>query len=222
MAEGPGIRVEADGPYRVTGGPPLAWTAQDETVYGEPVGWQPLDPIPTGPSYALCRCGRSATKPICDGSHEREPWDSAETADDGPRSARATTFVREGIVVTDDRSLCTHAGFCGDRFTNVWQMLGGTANPEIRERIRTMVELCPSGSLGHAPALDLDPVEPSFERSIAVDVDGPLLVRGGIPVESADGRRYEVRNRVTLCRCGHSRNKPFCDGSHKEFGLGDG
>ena len=101
-------------------------------------------------------------------------------------------------------------------------MLGGTANPEVRERIRTMVELCPSGALAHAPDPDTELVEPSFEPSIAVDTDGPLLVRGGIQVEAADGRRYETRNRVTLCRCGHSRNKPFCDGSHKEFGLGDG
>jgi CDGSH-type Zn-finger protein len=43
---------------------------------------------------------------------------------------------------------------------------------------------------------------------------GPLWVRGGIPVVSDDGKPYIVRNRFTLCRCGKSRNKPFCDGSH--------
>ncbi|HET8688843.1 MAG TPA: CDGSH iron-sulfur domain-containing protein [Methanosarcina sp.] len=42
-------------------------------------------------------------------------------------------------------------------------------------------------------------------------------MRGGIPIESADGKQYEIRNRVTLCRCGKSRNKPFCDGSHVEI-----
>jgi CDGSH-type Zn-finger protein len=45
-------------------------------------------------------------------------------------------------------------------------------------------------------------------------VNGPLWIRGGIPVAGADGREYEVRNRVTLCRCGRSNNKPLCDGSH--------
>jgi len=44
-------------------------------------------------------------------------------------------------------------------------------------------------------------------------------VRGGVRVVAADGEDYEVRNRQTLCRCGQSQNKPFCDGSHKEFGF---
>jgi len=221
MTGGPGIQVEADGPYRVSGGIPLAWTAQDETPFGEPVGWKPLEPIPTGETYALCRCGRSATMPICDEHHVAEPWDARETADDGVRSERAKTYVREEVAMSDDHSLCTHAGFCGDRFTNVWRMLAETTDPTVRARLRAMVELCPSGSLAHALAPGEDDVEPPFEPSIAVDVEGPLLVRGGIAVTSADGRRYEVRNRVTLCRCGHSSNKPFCDGSHKEFGFGD-
>ena len=63
-------------------------------------------------------------------------------------------------------------------------------------------------------------IEPDFEPSIGLVMDtqagkmGPLWVRGGIPIESADGKTYEIRNRVTLCRCGKSSNKPFCDGSH--------
>ena len=52
-------------------------------------------------------------------------------------------------------------------------------------------------------------------------MSGPIWVRGGITVESADGREYEVRNRVTLCRCGQSSNKPFCDGSHVECSFHD-
>ncbi|AKB11853.1 Iron-binding zinc finger CDGSH type [Methanosarcina thermophila] len=64
-------------------------------------------------------------------------------------------------------------------------------------------------------------IEPEFEKSIVVESppryeQGPLWVRGGIPIESADGKLYEIRNRVTLCRCGKSKNKPLCDGSHIE------
>jgi CDGSH-type Zn-finger protein len=53
-------------------------------------------------------------------------------------------------------------------------------------------------------------------------VQRPIWVRGGICIESADGTPYEVRNRVTLCRCGASANKPFCDGQHAAVGFEDG
>ena len=80
---------------------------------------------------------------------------------------------------------------------------------------------CPSGRL---VAWDQDgkAIEPVFEPSIGLVEDteagkmGPIWVRGGIPIESADGAGYEIRNRVTLCRCGKSSNKPFCDSSHLE------
>ena len=67
---------------------------------------------------------------------------------------------------------------------------------------------------------DGNPIEPELEPSIELvedpskGVSGPLWVRGGIPIESADGTTYEIRNRITLCRCGKSENKPFCDGIH--------
>ena len=67
-------------------------------------------------------------------------------------------------------------------------------------------------------------IEPKLPREIAVVEDepegkhGPLWVRGGIEIEAEDGTVYEVRNRVTLCRCGGSGNKPFCDAMHMEDG----
>jgi CDGSH-type Zn-finger protein len=57
---------------------------------------------------------------------------------------------------------------------------------------------------------------------VAVVRDGPLWVRGGVRITGSDGRDYEVRNRATLCRCGASSNKPFCDGTHKKIGFRDG
>ncbi|MCJ7713336.1 CDGSH iron-sulfur domain-containing protein, partial [Candidatus Bathyarchaeota archaeon] len=53
-------------------------------------------------------------------------------------------------------------------------------------------------------------------------VSGPIWVKGGVIVESSDGTSYEVRNRQTLCRCGKSENKPFCDGTHIKAGFNDG
>jgi CDGSH-type Zn-finger protein len=218
----PKIRVESGGPYRVSGSVPLGRTAQVETEYEEPVDWAPFEPLVVDAEYALCRCGRSAAKPFCDDTCADLTWDSAETADRKPRATRARVFVGEGVVMTDDHSLCTHAGFCGDRFTSVWQMIRHTDDPAVRDRMKAMIDRCPSGTLAHAPGQESANDEPVFEKGIGVIKDGPLWIRGGIRVESADGTAYEVRNRMTLCRCGNSGNKPFCDGSHYECGFRDG
>ncbi len=220
--EQPHIRVTVDGPYEVVG-LPIGRTHQIETEYGEPIDWAEVEPLDGGdePVVRLCRCGTSSNKPLCDDSHVTADWDPAVTADAGSRSNRARRFLGPEIVMTDDHTLCTHAGYCGTRFSNVWRMLGDTDDPEIRARLQRMVELCPSGTLAWAPTRASDEVEPTYEPSVAISNDGPIWVRGGVPVVGPDGEPYEVRNRQTLCRCGHSGNKPFCDGTHKEIGFSD-
>ena len=88
---------------------------------------------------------------------------------------------------------------------------------------RTAIEegsTCPSGRLVEWDRTTDEAFEPTLEPSIGVveypveGLNGPLWVRGSIPVFSVDGVMFEVRNRMTLCRCGHSFNKPFCDSSH--------
>ena len=85
--------------------------------------------------------------------------------------------------------------------------------------------LCPSGRLVVRDQQSNADIEPEFTPSIGIVSDpaeglaGPIWVRGGITVMSADGEAYEVRNRVTLCRCGASANKPFCDASHASVGF---
>jgi len=52
--------------------------------------------------------------------------------------------------------------------------------------------------------------------------NGPIRVEGqDIVIEDAEGRRFGLAGRtvVSLCRCGHSENKPFCDGSHARVGF---
>jgi CDGSH-type Zn-finger protein len=216
------VRVSKDGPYEVTGSPPLVRTAPVETEFGEPIGWEDPSPIDAPAEFDLCRCGQSTRKPFCDASHETNGFDGTEVADRRPRAERARVLEGDGVVMTDDRSLCTKSGHCTDRFSDVWEMIGQTSDPVVRARLELMVELCPSGRLAHAPTSEAEPVEPKFAPSIAVIRDGPLWVRGGIPIESSNGTTYEVRNRVTLCRCGQSSNKPFCDGTHKLVGFRDG
>jgi CDGSH-type Zn-finger protein len=220
----PTIRVTRDGPYVVEGDVEFVATSQVETEFGEPVDWAPAVPLAeTANGATLCRCGRSGSKPFCDDSHVGSGFDGTETAPREGYAERARVFHGHDLELRDDRpTLCEHAGYCADRFTSVWGMLLRSADDEVRDRIERMVALCPSGAIETASGPDEPGDEPSFEPGVAVIRDGPLWVRGGVRVIGADGKPYEVRNRVTLCRCGRSGNKPFCDGTHKEVGFRDG
>jgi CDGSH-type Zn-finger protein len=219
----PEIRVEDDGPYHVIGPLPIGRTRTVKTEYGEPVDYAPFERLEPETNYRLCRCGKSGNKPFCDDSHLEDPHvEVKESADHGPRAPRSDVFQAEDrVVITDDLSLCSKAGYCRDRFTGVWQMLGN-ADPAVRERMQRMVDLCPSGRLAWAESPEAPEHEPEYEPEIGVFRNGPLFVRGGIRVVGADGEAYEIRNRQTLCRCGFSQNKPFCDGSHSLVGFRDG
>lgn len=216
------VRIIENGPYLVSGGVPLVRRYRAMSADGEPLEWEPVGagdkPVATPEPYLLCRCGQSAKKPFCDGTHARCGFVGTLSADRGPRAERCEAWRAEGIALTDDRTLCASAGFCRTVQTDVWQMVERTQDPEVRARLLHMVMNCDSGRLALLLGKD-DPVEPEYLPSIAVVRDGPLWVRGGIPIEAPDGFVYEVRNRVTLCRCGLSRNQPFCDGVHERVGL---
>ena len=215
------ISVTPDGPYVVTGGPPLRRKRQVRTEQGEPVAWQSEGPLATDPTYALCRCGGSGHKPFCDGSHTDREWDSTTTAVGTGYDERAKDHLGEGVVMRDDRSLCEHAGFCGTRVTNAWKMTKATGDTATRSQLIAMVERCPSGALTHRLTPDGPDIEPDLAAGIGVVDDGPLFVTGRIAVERADGVPVQTRNRMTLCRCGASKNKPLCDGSHAGIGFQD-
>jgi hypothetical protein len=102
----------------------------------------------------------------------------------------------------------------------LWNLIERCGDPEARALAEEEASLCPSGRYVIVDSETGEAHEPEMEPSIALiedpslGVSGPIYVRGGIPIVAADGHEYEVRNRVTLCRCGQSKNKPFCDGSH--------
>lgn len=223
-----GIRVIENGPYVVSGEVPLVRKRIIESEHGEPLTWETPDPVERGDDgegYALCRCGGSGSKPFCDGTHARSGFDGSASEGDPPGERydeRAKAYPGAGIVVRDDRGLCVHAGFCGNRVTNVWKLTSKTDDSVTRAQVMAMVELCPSGALTYRMEADGRDVEPDLPAQVAVIADGPLWVSGGVRVEGPDGRALEPRNRVTLCRCGESAHKPLCDGSHKDAGFSDG
>lgn len=217
-ASSPNVKIIENGPLRVTGAP-LYRSRPVTNDAGRPVDWERGDDVETAESFSLCRCGASTNKPFCDGSHNSIEFDGTETADRAPTATRRTPYAGDGIVMTDDKTLCYHAGFCVQEHAKAWDLVEQAANPEARALLVDMIEKCPSGRLEYYEPPIETPLEQDLEQEVAVIADGPLWVRGGIPVQSADGETYEVRNRVTLCRCGASKNKPFCDGAHIDIGF---
>lgn len=214
----PAITAAPNGPFLVNGSVPLYRRRSVESEHGEPLAWETTEQIETRDRYALCRCGGSGNRPFCDGTHARVGF-TADDRDSGRYDERSTLLGGTGITVRDDRSICVHAGFCGTRLANVWSQVPETAESTVRAQVISMIEKCPSGALTFR--FDGDDIEPLMPEAIAVIDDGPLWVTGGIPVTLADGTTLETRNRVTLCRCGASANKPLCDGSHKSVGFHD-
>ena len=212
------ISVAPNGPLVVNGDVALYRRRAVRSEHGEPLAWETTEQIVAPGRYALCRCGQSGRKPFCDGTHAKVGFVAVETAT-GTYDDRSSELGGTGITVRDDRSVCVHAGFCGTRITNVWKAVPETGESTVRAQVIAMVERCPSGALTYR--FDAGDVEPLLLQAIAVTDDGPLWVTGGVAVSTADGRQLEVRNRVTLCRCGGSANKPLCDGSHQKLGFSD-
>ena len=211
------VKVQPNGPYVVTGSVPLRTKRPVVSEHGEPLTWLTGEVTDEGAAYALCRCGGSANKPYCDGTHAGNGFDGTETAPTDTYERRSTSLSGTGFEVFDDRGTCAHAGFCVNKASSVWKMAGKTEDTVIRAQVMAMVERCPSGALTYE--VEGQAGEPDLPAEISILPDGPLWVSGYIPVERADGQANETRNRVTLCRCGASANKPLCDGSHKEAGF---
>jgi CDGSH-type Zn-finger protein len=219
------IVVRPNGPYRIEGNIPLVRKTQIVSEYGEPLTWEKGETYPTNEPYILCRCGESHRKPFCDGAHNQVDFDGTETAATSPDPKQQAVFDQGvNIVVKRDYSLCSESGFCGTRNTNIDGMVPYTANTDVRSQVMAMIERCPSGSYEYSITKDSPNIEPDLPQQVAETIeitsDGPirgaLWVTGNIPIQRADGQPLETRNRVTLCCCGLSKNKPLCDGTHRE------
>jgi len=215
------ITVTPQGPYVVKGGPPIRRKRIVSTERDEPVAWELTGTVAASEEYSLCRCGGSSNKPFCDGTHEKRDWDGSETAATTEYDVRATSYPGTGMTMRDDRSICEHAGFCANKTSNVWKMSKLTADTAVRSQVMGMIDRCPSGALTYRADAGGPDLEPDLPVAINVVDDGPLFVTGGVPVTRADGAPLETRNRMTLCRCGASKNKPLCDGSHADAGFHD-
>jgi CDGSH-type Zn-finger protein/truncated hemoglobin YjbI len=183
------------------------------------------------PQLALCRCGGSARKPFCDGSHASNGFTGAKDPDRVPD--RRDTYTGQQVTIFDNRGLCQHSGLCTDRLATVFRAsqepFVAPSGGRMDEIIRA-VRNCPSGALGFA----IDGIDArthtdwgnTREPAIEITKDGPYRITGGIELTEADDAPV-TRNEgaslehFALCRCGHSQNKPFCSGMHWYIGFQD-
>ncbi len=201
---GPTIEARDGGPLVVTQAPSL--TDADG-------GALELRPV-----MALCRCGASKRKPFCDGSHNDIAFDSSAETD--ASKDQILTYAGEPASVHYNRLLCSHAAECGrrqkaafDSSRTPWIVPDNASEAGLRE----VVQACPSGALrlsvhGATPAHLLPD-----SAGITVERDGPYRV-SGVALAQPRLAKGASPDKFVLCRCGASKNKPYCDGSHVDIG----
>lgn len=210
------IVVSKNGPYLVTGNIPLS----EKIITPKGKGYELKEgrKLPQSEEYSLCRCGKSKNPPFCDGTHKSINFNGTETATNNKYMERAGLLEGPEIDLLDD-GRCAFARFCHQEKGNVWQLTEESDDEESKKEAIQGACDCPTGRLT-AVEKSGRMIEPVYKPSIEIvqdpekKVSAGIFVKGNIPIESSDGETYEIRNRVALCRCGKSRNKPLCDATH--------
>ena len=170
--------------------------------------------LKTNCTYSLCRCGKSECSPFCDGTHINSDFSAERLIKEKPE---AEYYEGEKITIVFDRYLCMGAGFCGE----LESVFGTHKNPffnpdgESEDKIIETIKKCPSGALSYI----LNGIHETkyYEKNeIEIKDNGPLYCRGNISlIDDMDSRKYlPDADHFCLCRCGKSKKKPLCDGSH--------
>jgi len=170
--------------------------------------------IDNKPVIALCRCGKSANKPFCDGTHTKVNFSDTKEADEGKNKRK--NYVGKEISIRDNRGICSHSGFCTDQLSSVFKLKEEPwidPNGEKAEKIIEIIKKCPSGALSYSLG-STEHRDQNREEGIAVSKDGPYFIVGNIDLKGIEWGEGASKEHYTLCRCGSSKNKPFCDGTH--------
>jgi CDGSH-type Zn-finger protein len=176
-------------------------------------------PIETKPKMALCRCGGSKNKPFCDGTHKTNGFSSAKL--EGRVEDKRDDYKEGDLTVHDNRGICAHAGRCTDGLPAVFRL---KTEPWIApgeagaDEIISVVKQCPSGALSYSSGSE-EHRDRDGDPTIFVAPKGPYVVSGGPELKDTARGEGASTEHFTMCRCGGSKNKPFCDGTHwyREF-----
>lgn len=203
----PGIEATKNGPYMARN---LKNLRNSKGVFLE-----------TAPVMALCRCGGSGNKPFCDGTHARIGFSGEKKEERVPD--KMDDYEGEKITIHDNRGVCSHIGHCTEKLPKVFKMKAEPwidPNGDDQKKIGKIIRMCPSGALSYSEDGKLHKNYPR-EPEVFVGRNRSYHVVGFIELKDPDGSKPESKEHYTLCRCGHSRNKPFCDGTHWHVNFED-
>lgn len=164
----------------------------------------------------ICRCGQSKSMPYCDGYHEKTGL-KTDKLDDRAKN-QWKEYSGEDITVHFNLGLCSHGQTCLKGLPSVfnidkkpWIDVSKASTKEIINAVKK----CPSGALTYTKDGHHE-TEFEYEDSIVIAKEGPIFVKGDIDLVDDMNSLNELvsKNRFTLCKCGKSKNKPFCDGTH--------
>lgn len=143
-------------------------------------------------------------------------------------STKTKEYTNGEVTILWKADLCIHSKNCVNNLPAVfdikqrpWINAEGASTDEI---IAT-VKKCPSGALTYRMNNEVEQVAPPTAEDESADTDmqvlenGPLMVEGNFEIKDTAGNVITTSNKVFLCRCGASKNKPFCDGAHKKIGF---
>ena len=173
------------------------------------------------PVYELCSCGGSSNKPFCDGTHRKVGFTSDKV--EGRTPDKVDTYEGKEITIYDNRAVCTGAGFCWENSPGVFDdQRKPWIDPDADDAQKTAatIRLCPSGALSYMNG-DERCRDQNREPSISIVKNGPYNIVGGIELNDPQGSKPESAEHYSLCRCGASKNKPFCDRRHKHIEFKD-
>lgn len=170
--------------------------------------------IESGETMALCRCGGSNNKPFCDGTHSKIGFLSEKL--NGRITDKRENYVGKTITIHDNRGICAHAGYCTDGLASVFRLKTEpwiVPNAAERDAIIATINKCPSGALSYS-LNDVEHRNREGTESIFVAPNGPYIVSGDPNLLDTLRGEGASTEHFTMCRCGGSKNKPFCDGTH--------
>lgn len=132
------------------------------------------------------------------------------------------TYRGEDVNVTFELKRCIHAAECGQRLQEVFDI---SKRPWVQpdnasaDQVAATVDHCPSGALKYVRHDGGAEEAMPATNTIIITDSGEYRIRGDVQLVTMGGEVLAEEYRMTLCRCGESDNKPFCDNSHREAGF---